>query len=210
MSVQLPGSTSIYRRISRQRALAYKRIAERENAERLISNQLQHVIRGADLGYWDWNCKTGKQEVNDRWLSMLGLERTDIVNHVDDWDGRIHPADKERMLDLVNSRIETGKAYHAEYRMRHKRGHWVWIEGSGRVVEWDQTTGQAIRLCGTHQDISRRKLDEAYIRDSERRFRELIEALPNIAVQGYSQSRRVVFWNTASESLYGYDKAEAI
>lgn len=45
---------------------------------------------------------------------------------------------------------------------------------------------------------------------SERQFRALLENVPNIAVQGYDRHRRVVFWNAASEALYGYTQAEAL
>ena len=43
----------------------------------------------------------------------------------------------------------------------------------------------------------------------EDRFKELIESLPNVAVQGYNSNREVIFWNEASENLYGYTKEEA-
>ncbi|PIE71485.1 MAG: hypothetical protein CSA22_02975 [Deltaproteobacteria bacterium] len=46
--------------------------------------------------------------------------------------------------------------------------------------------------------------------ESESRFKELIQNIPNIAVQGYDMSRRVVFWNKASEHLYGYTSTEAM
>lgn len=48
------------------------------------------------------------------------------------------------------------------------------------------------------------------LRASEQRFRDLVENVPNIAVQGYDRSRRVTFWNAASERLYGWTAAEAI
>lgn len=44
---------------------------------------------------------------------------------------------------------------------------------------------------------------------SEERFRSLFERLPAIAVQGYSAERKVIFWNAASERLYGYSADEA-
>ena len=124
----------------------------------LVSQQqLQNVINGAQLGYWDWNYRTGEQVVNDRWLAMLGLSRSDIRYHVSDWDHRIHPDDKQRLIDTVEAHIQSGKNYVAEFRMKHTNGHWVWIQGSGAVVEYDQKTHEPLRLCGTHQDISERK-----------------------------------------------------
>jgi len=199
-----------YRKHEKPKLTSDQRGREQSNATHLLFDQLQHVINGARLGYWDWDYITGGHYVNDRWLDMLGLTRSEISNSVSDWNVRIHPADKKRMSSLISSHIESGESYRAEFRMRHKRGHWIWIEGSGRVVEWDGKTGDPIRLCGTHQDISQRKRDETYIRESERCFRELIESLPSIAVQGYSSNRRVIFWNRASEALYGYSKDEVI
>jgi PAS domain S-box-containing protein len=47
------------------------------------------------------------------------------------------------------------------------------------------------------------------ISDREERFHSLFESMPKIAVQGYDSMRRVMFWNGASEKLYGYSSEEA-
>ena len=60
------------------------------------------------------------------------------------------------------------------------------------------------------RDISDRKQAEAALVESEQRFRSLFESTPNIAVQGYNQHRQVLYWNQASEELYGYTQEEAI
>ncbi|MCW4151134.1 EAL domain-containing protein [Halomonas sp. 18H] len=46
--------------------------------------------------------------------------------------------------------------------------------------------------------------------ESEERFRRLLESLPRVAVQGYDRQRRVIYWNQASTTLYGYSAAEAM
>lgn len=46
--------------------------------------------------------------------------------------------------------------------------------------------------------------------ENAQRFRQLFEQVPNIAVQGYNTRREVIYWNPASERLYGYRSAEAI
>ncbi|MFZ4535560.1 EAL domain-containing protein [Propionivibrio sp.] len=48
------------------------------------------------------------------------------------------------------------------------------------------------------------------LRESEERFRSLMENIPSVAVQGYAQDGTVIFWNHASENLYGYSHAEAM
>ncbi|WP_277950345.1 EAL domain-containing protein [Halomonas sp. YLGW01] len=45
--------------------------------------------------------------------------------------------------------------------------------------------------------------------ESEQRFRALLESLPKVAVQGYDRDRRVIYWNSASTELYGYQAHEA-
>ena len=48
------------------------------------------------------------------------------------------------------------------------------------------------------------------LRVSEQRFRELIEGVSAISIQGYDEQRRVTFWNSAAETIYGYTKQEAM
>jgi PAS domain S-box-containing protein len=43
----------------------------------------------------------------------------------------------------------------------------------------------------------------------ENKFVELIGKIPNVAVQGYDKERNVIYWNKASEVIYGYTKDEA-
>jgi len=51
---------------------------------------------------------------------------------------------------------------------------------------------------------------QAALVESEARFRRLMESLPTLAVQGYDRHRRAIFWNLASETLYGYSREEAL
>ena len=68
------------------------------------------------------------------------------------------------------------------------------------------------RVCalGIGTDISERLISERRLLASEQRFRSLLTDIPNIAVQGYDADRRVIFWNPASERLYGYARDEAL
>ncbi|AUN94624.1 EAL domain-containing protein [Pseudazoarcus pumilus] len=52
--------------------------------------------------------------------------------------------------------------------------------------------------------------ERAELTESEKRFRNLFEHTPAIAVQGYDRNCRVLYWNRASESLYGYTAEQAM
>ncbi|MEW8505737.1 MAG: EAL domain-containing protein [Candidatus Thiodiazotropha sp.] len=125
--------------------------------QREMERQLSLVIKGASLGFWDWNLTTNEMKVNDRWIEILGLAASDLQGNIDDWRSRLHPADRERVMPIIMQHIEDGIPYNVEFRMRHSDGHWVWIEGSGGTVEHEPHTHLPIRACGTHQEISERK-----------------------------------------------------
>jgi len=129
--------------------------------KQLITNerQLSQVLKGASLGYWDWNYQTGAHFVDNVWLEMLGLTTNDMKQHSTDWEKLIHEEDSKRILPDIEKAIKEKTPYIVEFRMLHKKGNWVWIQGSGAVVEWDED-GQPLRLCGTHQNINKRKQDE--------------------------------------------------
>lgn len=65
-------------------------------------------------------------------------------------------------------------------------------------------------FAGFLASLVERKRTEGDLRESETRFRALFEQISNVAVQGYNRRRQVIFWNKASESLYGYRPDEAL
>ena len=127
------------------------------------SKQLQNVLKGSNLGYWRWNLKTKKYDVNKKWLDILGLDQSNITNHESDWIDRIHEDDKVKIMPLIQNAIKTGITITIEFRMKHKDGHYVWIEGSGAVIEKDLDKKPLV-VYGTHKDITDRKIDEDKIK----------------------------------------------
>ena len=61
----------------------------------------------------------------------------------------------------------------------------------------------------TH-DISKQVLAEDELKENEKKFHSVFSDISNISVQGYDKNRKVIYWNKASETLYGYSKEEVI
>lgn len=148
-------------------------VAQRRDAE----TQLRLVLDGANLGFWDWNYQTDELWVNQRWMDILGLERSDLKRHVNDLLDRIHPDDKPKTLKIVNHHVKSGDGYVIDFRMLHRDGQWVWVQASGAAVSYDPASGEPLRLCGTHQDITERRKQEEHILQ-QAHFDSLTE-LPN-------------------------------
>lgn len=127
-------------------------------------NQLQLVLEASQLGFWDWNIPKQTVVRNERWATMLGYTLSDIEFSVRQWIDFIHPDDQAAAWKSIQDCLAGVTAIHSmEYRMRTKDGQYKWILDQAQVVERD-ASHKAIRMCGTHTDITERKLMENHMR----------------------------------------------
>jgi PAS domain S-box-containing protein len=138
--------------------------------------RLQLALEGGKLGTWDWNLLTGKRIYSEMWGKMLGYELEEVSELT--WENLLHPDDKDAAISSANDLI-VGRTdeYDSEFRLKTKDGKWKWILDRGRVVE-SSASGKAIRVTGTHIDINERKLNEETLRESEIKYRRLLENAP--------------------------------
>ncbi|MBI3223266.1 MAG: EAL domain-containing protein [Nitrosomonadales bacterium] len=120
------------------------------------------AVSASNTGLWDWNIATGDVRFSPEWKAQLGYLPDELPDRFSTWESRIHPEDREpalkKMQDFLNS---TQQDYENEFRMRHRDGSYRWILVRGnKLIDGN---GKAIRLTGTHVDISSRKQDEQHI-----------------------------------------------
>ncbi|MDH4100657.1 MAG: PAS domain-containing protein [Nitrospirota bacterium] len=165
-----------------QTGRAFNEMAERIEAAtagiiKKGEERFELALRGADLGMWDWEIKTGAMFFSQRWIEMLGYAREELQPHIAAWENLIHPDDRAEVVQGMNRCYEgTDTTYQGEYRMQNKVGKWVWVYVSGRVMEWDQEK-KPLRMLGTTLDITERK---AWEKARENMIAKLQEALCNV------------------------------
>ncbi|WP_235071074.1 bifunctional diguanylate cyclase/phosphodiesterase [Leptolyngbya sp. Heron Island J] len=138
--------------------------ARRESEEKLQKSEERFslAMRGANDGLWDWNLETNEVYYSPRWKSMLGYENNELVHDLSTWQRLVHPEDKDKVLKMVQDYL-VGKvdSFDIEMRMQHKAGHEVFVLSRAFLVHRDSDK-KAVRLVGTHVDITARKKAEAF------------------------------------------------
>jgi len=121
------------------------------------------AIDGSDLGLWDWNIPQGTVFFSPQWKKMLGYTEDEIGTGLDEWESRVHPDDLPATLREVQRHLQgESQIYISEHRVRCKDGSWKWIMDRGRVIE-RTASGTALRMIGTHTDLTWHKRAEADI-----------------------------------------------
>ncbi len=188
-------------------------ITEINIAQQIIEVQklrYENIIKGTKAGTWEWNVQTNEVTFNDYWFLMLGYSPEDFPNpNLDTWSQLTHPSD----LAIANSLLEdhfAGKTnyYTCEMRMKHKDGRWIWILDSGSVIT-RTPDGKPLWMYGQHLDITDKKLAEEKIRESEERFRLIVENQNDLVVK-VDLDNKFEFVNKAYCDLFGKSQDDLI
>ena len=185
---------------------------EKSDAERIQRHKqrLSAVIDGARIGTWEWNIQTGEAVFNERWASMLGYTLDELLPHnVDCWRNLMHPDDVAQAEALLAQHFSGRQSdFEMQCRMRHKDGHWVWVNTRGRVTTWTPE-GLPCLMFGTHIDISAKQQARISLQEQA----DYTQAVLDNIVDGLitiDQRGLIASFNPAAEQIFGYTTAEVV
>ncbi|OSZ76126.1 PAS domain-containing protein [Hydrogenophaga sp. IBVHS1] len=138
---------------------------EAQEALREQRQRLAWVLEGTRPGIWETNVAQNTLTVNERWAEMLGYTLAELQPiRSETWQALVHPDDLRRADEIRDRHLEGSLPYYeCDIRMRHKLGHWVWINTRGRVHQRDDQD-RALFMSGTHIDISERVAAQEQVR----------------------------------------------
>ena len=141
---------SVARDVTRRLAIEHA-LHERER-------QLWFALNEAADGLWDWDLSDDSVFFSPQLQRMLGYGPEEMRPVLGTWTGNVHPEDAPRVLRLLREHLDGRHArYEAEYRLRNRNGHYLWVHDHGRVSDRDGA-GKPIRVVGMVQDITDRKM----------------------------------------------------
>ncbi|HTG48235.1 MAG TPA: PAS domain-containing protein [Actinomycetota bacterium] len=110
--------------------------------------------------------------------ALLGHANERFLLDPEFWFELVHPEDRERVDAAAIEAGQTGVTFDQEYRMRHADEHWVWVHDTSMPVAGDD--GEVSHFQGFMIDVTGRKEAEERLREAERRYRSMVEAIPAI------------------------------
>jgi PAS domain S-box-containing protein len=133
------------------------RFRQLEEDLRKSEERLELALTGTGLALWDWDISLRKVFAGTHWLHMLGYDKGEFGDEEDDWMALIHPQDLERFKSKLSAcLIGDNVIFECQHRLRHKGGHWVYVEAKGKISHRSKD-GAPQRMVGTVRDISQSK-----------------------------------------------------
>lgn len=166
------------------------------------------AVRGSQDGIWDWDLENGELYLSPHWKEMLGYEDDELENEYKTFEELLHPEDKDFVLNEYNEYLQKkSENYSAEFRMRHKDGHYIWILARGKALF--DSEGKAYRMAGSHTDITSRIEQQHALEESEKRFKDLIlssnDIIWEVDIEGH-----YTFISEKVRDVLGYEPQELV
>ncbi len=167
----------------------FRQIFEQSPAAITVHDADSGTILGANRAGWERYAATSLADLQHRQHLIWGDE----------------PYDFRSALAWIHRARDNGRQ-RFEWQSHKLNGEIVWEDVTLTPMWFDD--GDSVLAIAL--DMTERHSLETSLRESEARFRTLIDRIPAVAVQGFAADGSVRYWNIAAERLYGYSAAEAM
>lgn len=170
--------------------------------------RVRFALEGANDGIWDVNMVTGEVYMSERGCEIIGYTHDELSKIVKVWSDIVHPLDKELTEQRLHDYID-GKTpiFEVEQRLKTKSGDWKWVLTRGKAVEKD-SSGEPVRMVGTHTDISDRKKAEEELKQKNIFIQTVLDNLPIGVALNIIDQGKTFYMNKKFEEIYGWPAKE--
>ncbi len=176
---------------------------ERLQAESVIAQTTEILERTGELakiGGWSVNLKTMKLSWTRETFHIADIEPP-IEPSFDDGINLFAPVARPTIAAAVRAAIEAGTPFDLELPLITAKGRHRWVHTQGFA---EMKGGKPMRIYGTLQDITERKLTQQSLVANEARFRAIIDASP-VPMAINDDEMRITLLNPAFVRTFGYD-----
>jgi PAS domain S-box-containing protein len=186
-------------------------VVESRHAIAQERERLAHIIDGTNVGTWEWNVQTGEIVINERWAAIIGYSMAELSPiSIDTWRIHAHPDDLPQAQALLDQHFKGAQPqYQSVMRMRHKQGHWVWVQSRGGTFT-RTPAGEPEWMYGTHQDITAAKEAENQLQQAVAMLGGVLGAATQQSIIATDVEGTLTLFNTGAERMLGYTAQELV
>ena len=154
-------------------------ITDRKLAEETLAKSTERLLRAqqvAGVGFLDWDLQTNEILLSDETCRLYGIAKTDYRTSPELVAGIVHPNDRELVRRGLESALQGEGPYDLEHRIVRPDGTILWTHSQGELFCGADSKPKT--LLGTTLDITRSKLAEAALRESQELLQLFIEHAP--------------------------------
>lgn len=186
-------------------------VTERRNSELKnieLNERLTLAAKASGFGVWDWDILNDILFWDKRMCELYGIEKAEHSGVFDLWVNALHPDNKTEAENVKKLVDDGGTEYTSSFKIilpngaiRHLRVYALVLRGEG---------GEAYRMIGINFDITEDIRGKIALKESEERFREIIESSIDIHYKQSIVTSKFIYVSPSVEAVLGYTAQEII
>jgi PAS domain S-box-containing protein len=183
-------------------------VEERKSAQeelRKSEERLRSAMESGKAVGWEWDLKTGQDSWFGDLKTMFGIPSETYVGRPEDFHRFVHPDDRHHVSEAVAASRNNHRPYAAEFRVLWPNGNLRWAAATGQFHY--SPNGEPLRMFGMAVDVTDRKLAEDAVRQSEEKYRRIVETT-NEGIWLLDSNFLTSFVNRQMAEMLGYQPGE--
>jgi diguanylate cyclase (GGDEF)-like protein/PAS domain S-box-containing protein len=170
--------------------------------QRTINQRLKLATEAAGVGIWEFEPGTRKYHWDAAMFTLFGLRPESASGLNDEWKQLLLPGEVDRIRAATRAVIKHRQPFDLTFQIHHPQGHVRFLRNRAALHVGDP--GSPVRLIGTTEDVTERKMREADLRIAATAF-ESHESMVIMDANGV-----IIRINHAFSALFGYSAQEAL
>ncbi|HKH09986.1 MAG TPA: PAS domain S-box protein [Rubrobacter sp.] len=185
-------------------------VTERKRTEESLSlseRSLAQAQRIAQIGNWEHELRDGRTRWSDEMYRIFGFAPRTLVPSYKTFMLFVHPDDGDLVRGSIRGVLRGNRPEDVEYRIVRPDGDVRFVH-TQYEVSYDES-GRPAKFSGTVHDVTDRKHVEQKLKETEERYRLLVEQIPAVAYIDRADAADVAFYTSPRiEALLGYTPEE--
>lgn len=149
-----------------------------EQSAQTDQERLALALASSHAGLWEWELASNRITWSDSLRQLYGVEPS-FPSSYENWANTVHPDDLAAAEYQVAEAVKLNHEFNVQWRVANRPVDQPrWLMSNGKPVQ--DAKGAVVAYRGIVLDITEQRLHEQSLRDSERNFRLLAEAMPQI------------------------------